>query len=307
MADPELSIIIAASHAAHTLRECLRALMPQLRARAIEVCVVTSSDAEAHITREQLPSANVIAVERETLIPVMWGRGVTQARGRIVALTIATCIPDAHWVEEILRAHAAYHTAIGGAIENARGSSLVDWAVYFVRYTPYMLPFAAGAMEVPGDNGTYKRAALDEQMQWIEQHGFWENEINARLREEKRSLWGDPRIIVYHQKSFSLLGFSKQRFAHGRIFGRMRAARTPERDSRSGTVPFAGTANGVTRRQRTLYIVSAPAIPFLYLARIVKRLARKRRNLPQFVSALPLIVWFLLCWAAGEWLGLLRD
>jgi len=228
MPDPELSIIIAASHAAHTLSECLRCLAPQLSTRASEVFVVASSADEARITREQLPSANVIAVERDTLIPIMWAQGVLQARGRVIALTIATCIPDAHWVAEILRAHAEYHTAIGGAIENAIGSSPVDWAVYFVRYTSYMLPFAAGPMEVPGDNGTYKRVALDAQRDWIRRYGFWENEINARLREEKRSLWGDPRIIVYHNKSFSLLGFSKQRFVHGRIFGTGIAASVTE-------------------------------------------------------------------------------
>ncbi|MCA1553979.1 MAG: hypothetical protein LC737_06340, partial [Chloroflexi bacterium] len=166
-------------------------------------------------------------------------------------------------------------------------SSLVDWAVYFVRYTPFMLPFEAGTMEVPGDNGTYKRAALSDQMNWIATHGFWENEINARLREEKRSLWGDPRIVVYHKRSLTLRGFSRQRFTHGHIFGRMRAARS-------------------TRRQRLIYIVSAPAIPAVYLARIVKRLSRKRRHAGRFALSLPLILWFLLCWAAGEWLGLLR-
>ena len=168
----------------------------------------------------------------------------------------------------------------------APGGSVVDWAQYFVLYTPFMLPFEPGPMEVPGENGTYKRAALAEHMDWIRAHDFWANEINTRLREEKRSLWGDPRIVVYHQRSSSLPALSWQRFAHGRVVGCRRAAHS-------------------TGRQRLRYMLRAPATPLVHLARMAKRLARKRRYRAQFVLSLPLVMWFLLCWAAGEWLGLL--
>jgi hypothetical protein len=286
MAEPELSIVVAASHAAHTLAKCLDALGPQIAAVSTEVLVVASTDVEARLAHERLPGACVLQAAADALIPTLWGMGVSAARGRVLALTVATCVPDAQWVDAIVRAHTEYHTAVGGAIENAPVASLLDWAQYFVLYTPFMLPFEPGPLEVPGENGTYKRAALAEQMNWIRAHGFWASEINARLREEKRSLWGDPRLVVYHQPSCSLLGFARQRFAHGRLAGCRRAARS-------------------TRYQRLRDMLRAPAGPLIHLARMVKRLARKRRHRTQFVLSLPVVIWFLLCWAAGEWLGLL--
>ncbi|MEP7199453.1 MAG: hypothetical protein ABI874_06520 [Chloroflexota bacterium] len=287
MSEPDLSIIIAASDASHAIADCLRALEPQVAARDVELCVVASDAADARIVREQFPRVTLIASEPSRLIPELWGLGVARAQGRIIALTVATCVPDAQWVAEILRAHGEYHTAIGGAIENAPGGSLVDWAVYFVRYTPYMQPLTVGPLEVPGDNGTYKRAAIADQMEWIAQHGFWEREVNERLRAQMRSLWGDPRIVVYCQKPFTFGGFTRQRFAHGVIFGRMRAAK-------------------LTRRQRLIRIATAPAIPLVFLARITRNVFRKKRNRAQFIISLPLTIWFLLCWATGEFVGLVR-
>ena len=285
MAEPELSIVVAASQCARTLARCLDSLGPQIASTPAELLVVASTPEQARLAREHLPHARVIQAPADALLPTLWGLGVSAARGRVLALTVTCCVPDAQWVDAILRAHRDYHTAVGGAIENAPGASLVDWATYFVCYTPYMLPFDPGPMEVPGENGTYKRAALEGQMPRVRVHGFWANEVNAHLREEKRSLWGDPRIVVYHQH-MSLPGFSRQRFAYGRIAGRRRAAQR-------------------TRPQRLRYMLSAPAIPLKQLARIVKRLARKRRYRARFVLSLPLVIWFLLCWTAGECLGLL--
>ncbi len=287
MTEPELSIIIAASNAHQTIVECLSALRPQITGRAVEVFVSANYADDARLVRESFPETKLIEAARPRLIPELWGLATARARGRVIALTVATCIPDAHWIDEIIRAHDEPHAAIGGAIEQMQSSaSLSDWAVYFVRYTPFMLPFRPGPIEVPGDNGTYKRAAIADQIDWIATHGFWETEVNAKLRAQQQTLWGDPRIIVYHQKSFGFRSFSRQRFEHGRIFGRMRAARS-------------------TPTKRLFYFLTAPAIPFVFLARIVRNLMRKKRHALSFMLSLPLTLWFLLCWATGEFLGLI--
>ncbi|MDE3091303.1 MAG: hypothetical protein KGJ80_18200, partial [Chloroflexota bacterium] len=195
-------------------------------------------------------------------------------------------IPAKNWVAEILRAHQEPHAAIGGAIENARDANLVDWAVYFVRYTSYMLPFRAGPMQVPGDNGTYKRDALAGQMEWIRAKGFWEAGVNARLKAQSQTLWGDPSIVVYHKRAFTFRGFSRQRFVHGRIFGRMRAQESAP-------------------ARRAYYLLTSPAIPFVFLARILRNMLVKRTHWLRFVLSLPLVLWFLLCWSIGEFVGLI--
>ena len=286
-ADIELSIVIAASDSQRAIAECLGALQPQLAGCASEIFIVGASSEAARPTHERFPQITWIPASGEALTPARWSLGAARARGRIIAFTISTCVPDANWVAEILRAHADRHAAIGGAIESAPGAGLVDWAVCFVRYTPFMLPFPAGPGEVPGDNGSYKRDALADQMPWIEAHGFWEQAINANLRRQERSLWQDPRIIVYCKKPFTLAGFSRQRYEHGRVFGRMRSARS------SGP-------------KRLFYLLSSPAIPLVYLARITRGVVRKKRHRASFALSLPITIWFLSCWSAGEFLGLLR-
>ncbi len=282
----ELSIIVAASNSQRTLPECLTTVQKQIDSDSVEL-MVAANPADARLVREKFPDVRIIESERPRLIPELWGRAIAQARGRVIALTVASCIPDARWVEQILRAHQNDYAAVGGAIESAAGANLVDWAVYFVRYTPFMLPFQAGpVIEVPGDNGSYKRDAIKEQMAAIAARGFWETEINARLRAQKQTLWRNPRVIVYHKKSFTFAGFTRQRFEHGRIFGRTRAAHS-------------------SLAKRAFYILASPAIPFAFLARILRNLARRRRHLLPFVISFPLTFWFLLCWAAGELLGLL--
>lgn len=283
----ELSIVIAASESQRALTACLGALQPQLAGRAVELIVVGAPAEVAQALRERFPEAVWIPAPAAALTPERWALGAGRSLGRLIAFTISTCVPANNWVTEMLRAHTEPHAAIGGAIECAPGSSLVDWAVCFVRYTPYMLPFAPGPGEVPGDNGSYKRAALAGQLPWIAAHGFWEATINAELRRQNQSLWQDPGIVVYCTHPFTLAGFSRQRFEHGQVFGSMRRAGSPA-------------------SRRLFYLLTAPAIPLLYLGRITNGVLRKRRHLASFIVALPLTVWFLCCWSAGEFLGLLR-
>jgi len=283
---PELSIVIAAPESRPTLAECLTEIARQTEHLPFETLVVTNVPDDARFVREKFPQMIVIEAERSSLIPELWGKGASAARGRIIALTTSSCIPAKSWVAEILRAHQEPHTAIGGAIENSPDAGLIDWAIYFVRYTSYMLPFRAGPMQVPGDNGSYKRDAIAGQMEWIGAQGFWEAEVNARLKSQNQTLWGDPRIIVYHKRAFTLGGFSRQRFSHGRIFGRMRAQKS---------VPS----------RRIFYILTSPAIPFVFLARILRNMLVKRRHWFRFILSLPLILWFLFCWSLGELAGLI--
>lgn len=282
---PELSIVIAAPKSRPTLVECLAAIARQSEGRACETLVVTNDANDARSVRAKFPQLRVIEAERAALIPELWGKGVRASRGRVIALSTVSCIPAENWVAEILRAHQQPHAAIGGAIENARDAAWVDWAIYFVRYTAYMLPFREGPLEVPGDNGSYKRAAIADQMEWIRAQGFWEAPVNARLKAQRQTLWGDPRIIVYHKRAFTLGEFARQRWAHGRLFGKMRAQQS---------APV----------RRLFYLLTAPAIPFVFLARIFRNVFVKRTHRFDLVRALPLVVWFLLCWALGEFTGL---
>ncbi len=286
--NPQISVVVASQNAQTTVERCLAALTAQSEGDNVEIVVVdNSTDGTTEIIRTRFPRVKLLLQLPAALIPELWGVGIRQSVGAIVAITTAHFIPDKDWLSQIRKAHEAPVPAIGGAIENDNQAGIVDWAVYFCRYAPYMLPFPQGfASEIAGDNASYKREYLDRcQPAW--QDGFWEPTVHAELKKAGGRLLLAPSIIIRHKRSFGVLAFIKQRFQHGLKFGADRASRF--------SLP-----------KRIVYLALSPAIPLIYLARISRQVVRKRRRLGKLLIASPLMVLFLLSWSFGELLGYLR-
>ena len=279
--------MIGANNARASIGECLTALESQRNSPEVEIIVMdNSTDGTADIINKQFLNLKLIRSPESRFIPELWEIGINQSVGEIIAITTAHCVPEKNWIEEILRAHESPQVGIGGAIENDGSAGLIEWAIYFCRYSPYMLPFAAGtAKEIPGDNASYKRWALDR-CKHVRRNGFWEPFVHAELLKEGLLLLMTPTIVVYHKKSFSLLGFMKQRFWHGRQFGSARAS----------------NLSGIWR---VIYILLSPLIPVVFLSRITQQILTKRRHIGKFLLSLPILVLFLLSWATGELSGYL--
>jgi glycosyltransferase involved in cell wall biosynthesis len=285
---PTCSVVVASHNAQVSIEACLAALESQRPGEEVELIVVdNSTDGTTEIIRERFPNVKLIVQPPSALIPHLWATGIRQSAAEIVAITTAHCIPDTHWLTRLLQAHAAPVSAIGGAIEHAAPTGVVDWAIYFCRYSQYMLPFPEGfAPEIPGDNAAYKRAYLD-QCQHVWRHGFWEPAVHAALKKAGCRLLLLPSIVVYHQQSFGFWGFMHQRFQHGRQFGGERTLR-------------------LSGLQRGLYIAFSPVIPCVLLYRIVRQVLTKRRHRTRLLVCPPLLMLFLLAWALGELRGYLR-
>jgi glycosyltransferase involved in cell wall biosynthesis len=286
---PELSVVIGSHNARSSVRECLSALESQRAGHDVEIIVIdNSTDGTADIIRREFPSLNLVKAPPSALIPELWGIGVRQSAGAIIATTTSHFVPRPDWIEQILLAHELPHAGIGGAIENDDSAGLVDWAVYFCRYSSYMLPFVEkSAPEIAADNASYKRSAL-ERRQWAMQDGFWEVMIHAEFKKQGLSLSMNPAIVMSHRRSFGFPDFVRQRFRHGQQFGAARAA------SMSG-------------RRRLVYIIMSPLIPLIFLSRIARQVLTKRRRVGKFLLALPVLALFLLSWSAGELSGYLKE
>jgi hypothetical protein len=220
------------------------------------------------------------------LVPQLWGHGIAQSRGRIIAITIAGCVPDPGWIDALLDAHEGADAAVGGPIVQAEGAPLSDRALAFARYGAYLPPVSASATaEVPGDNGSYKRSAIEAGLASIAADGFWEAEVNAMLRATGQTLRMLPRMRMTHTHSFGAGAFCRQRWQHGRLFGAGRARRLPlpARVVRAALAPV------------TLAVMTARAAGH----------ARRAGMLSQFIPVLPVVVLFYACWVAGESAGLL--
>lgn len=284
---PKLSVIIGSNNARETIGECLTALQTQQNGRNLEIVVVdNSTDGTPEIISREFPQLTMIRKLESSLMPELWEAGINHSSGEIVAITTAHFIAHEKWIQEILKAHESPSPGIGGAIENAEGSGLVQWAIYFCRYSPYMLPFSKMTVyDFAGDNASYKRWALDR-CKAIRISGFWEPSIHAELIKDGHQLLVSPDIIVFHRKSFSWAGFMKQRFWHGRQFGSDRASK-------------------ISGLKRLTYILLSPVIPALFLTRITRRILEKERHLREYLLSLPIVFSFLVSWSVGELSGYL--
>lgn len=285
--NPKLSVVVASQNAAGSVGDCLRAIQKHDNNGSVEIVVVdNSTDKTAEIVKNEFPGITLIAAGKEKLIPELWGIGINESSGDYVALTTSHFVPSENWILDIFKAHKQSYSGIGGAIENEQNAGAVSWAVYFCRYSPYMLPFAEVEVEdFAADNASYKRRDL-ERVKNSMKDGFWETFVHKEMRQAGMSLVKSPQITVYHQKSFTFSAFMKQRFWHGKQFGETRVDNMP-----------------VIRR--LAFVVLSPFIPLIYLFRITRRVIEKKRNIGHFLLSFPILFLFLLSWSAGEFSGYL--
>jgi hypothetical protein len=266
------------------LADCLEALRPQ-RDAAAEYHVVATLPAPADLSA-RFPWVIWNRAAPDCLIPHLWGLGMARSRGSIIAITTAHFAPAADWIQRIRSAHARRPSwAIGGRIDPPHGGGAVSWAIYFLRYSTY-LRYQQEQMvpDVAGDNASYKRVALATFPALRE--GFWEQELHRRLWAEGKGPFFDPAVRVTQRQAFGFWAFLRQRYRHGKQFGRARA-------------------QGWSAVHRLAAGIASPLIPVLFMGKIVFRVFRSGQFLVPFVAALPALLCFLLAWSAGEGCGYL--
>ncbi|MEP6925762.1 MAG: glycosyltransferase [Pyrinomonadaceae bacterium] len=281
----KLSVVVASHNARQSVGDCLTALENQCDGNEVEIIVVdNSTDGSAEIIAREFPGCKLIQGTRDNLIPELWGAGIFESQAELVALTTTHFVPAKNWIAETITAHNSNYAGIGGAIENDSKAGAVSWAVYFCRYSAYMLPFQRAEVDdFAADNASYKRRDLERVTDTM-QNGFWETFVHREMRKIGMSLALNSSIVVTHQHSFTLSEFMSQRFWHGRQFGSTRLT-------------------NVSPVKRLILILLSPVIPFLYVFRISRRVWVKQRNLRQYCVSFPILVLFLLSWSAGEFTG----
>ncbi len=281
-----ISIVVAAKNASATIRDSLKAWQDQLQ-QGDEILIVNASfDSTAQIVRSEYPEAKLLNLPKGTLIPELWSTGILESSRDLVAITIANCVPEASWIEKARTFLNSDYSAVGGAIANHHDASLVDTAVYLCRYWRYMPPFAAAeTADLPGDNCIYRRSDLMK-YQTLFHAGFWEPEINNRMKQEGLRMMLTPDLMVSHKKSSGFFAFIQNRLQHGFHFGGERSAK-------------------LNIVQRIAYLLASPMIPFLLLSRIWNAVKKNSANKRALFFSFPILIFFLAAWAAGEAFGYL--
>lgn len=275
MAEPDLSVVVGATGSAD-VEACLAALEGQRDGAQVIVCEPAPSP---EALRERFPWAEWTVGDGE-LVPTLWTRGIERSRGRIVALTISPMVPAEDWLQAIRAAHVT-HDVVAGAIEPGRGLRTSDWAEYFCRYSPDMLPFESREhVDLPGDNASYKRHLLEDVRDEY-RDGFWEPVVHRRLADRGVGLLHAPELVVRQGRSGGVRAFASQRLHHGRAHGRQRGAR-------------------FSRGRNAVGVLASPVVPPLLTLRVLRQVFGRGRHRLAALRALPLIVLFNVAWAVGE-------
>lgn len=275
---PSLSVVIGSRARESPSSLCLAAMTEQRR-DGVEVILVEDEPAATAV-----PDWVVRVSRPGGLVPELWAEGLRHASGDLIALTATTVVPDPDWIERTLRAHESGAAGVGGPIEPSPGLRMVDWAAYFCRYAPYMLPIVDGeALEVAADNVSYRGEVLRRYSDLYEL-GFWEPFVHHAMRGDGHELRVGSERIVRQAPGMSGTRFCRQRFAHGKANGKRRST-------------------GCSRRRILQESLTAPLVPALMTVRVARSVFAKGRLRWRFIATAPMILVFYSAWAAGELAG----
>ncbi len=275
-------MVVGAVDASRSLARCLESLRASCEGIDAEIIVAAAGKKDSAAARLLMPGAQVCEMPGETLTPVLWSEGIARATGEFVALTTGHCFVTPGWARSFLSALETGAAAVGGPMRLASDATHVDAAVFFLRYSAFLEGSGDGAVrDIAGDNAAYVKRRIPAGS-WSREGGFWEVDVNRAILTAGDSITWASSAVAEFGLSFRLNSICHHRFAHGRLFGKSRAS------------------NGEAGAR---IIVSSPAVPFVLLSRIARRVARRPAYRMNFLAAIPGILTLATCWASGEAAG----
>ena len=281
---PQISVVVASKVGAPFIDFCLQSL--EANAIGAEVIVVAAG-AREHAVRltADYPWARVIHSTELTQVPALRRLGVQAARGAFVAIIEEHCSAAPDWLSCAVRAlERGSYGAVGGPVVDSGYTRLRDWVVYFLEYHGALPPAPGGETDDLNDaNIAYQRSLLLEHVDLLDD-GYWPMTLHPTLMAKGVKMLSAPEMVVHHRGPFDFGYYLGQRFLFSRAYAGVRAQKQPA-------------------LRRLAYIVLAPLVPFMMLARITRIVLGKGRHIPQFVATIPLLSVALVVMVAGEWLG----
>ncbi len=282
-----LSIVVATGRAWPQMEPCLESLHAQARAVGAEILV-----ADGH--GQGLPPD---AADRYPAVKwIKWpGRSVfqlrelamTKASGAVVAVTEDHCTVTPGWCERILQAHRDHPeaAAIGGAVENAATTRLIDWANFLIVFGPFTAPIENGEQPAISlqANVSYKCRVVPRT---TSQLGVMELLFIRQLRDRGEVLIADDKLVVSHHQEWGFWGTFAAHFHNGRSIAGFRLSR-------------------IAWIERVLRLGGCAILPAYLLRVTILPAIRKRRLIKPALMSLPLATLVVTCHAAGELLGYL--
>lgn len=284
---PPISVVVASKVGAPFIQQCLESIRREAVALEAEVLVVVNEPSYAARVAEEFPWTRVVLDPSLSKVPAMRRRGVEEARGDLVAIIEEHCSAGEDWLHQSISAlSSGPQVAAGGAISDYGYARVRDWVVYFCEYNGSLPPAPRGETGHLNDaNIVYRRSVLLEHLPLLDE-GYWPMTLHPVLLAKGMTLRSVPEMVVYHRGPFNFGYYLHQRFLFSKAFTGVRARTRPV-------------------HWRAAYLLGAPLMPLLLLARMTRTVVRKGHRVPQFLRALPLTIPALVVLVAGEWVGCL--
>ncbi|MGQ0642801.1 MAG: glycosyltransferase [Gemmatimonadaceae bacterium] len=287
---PILSVVVVIFAGGRSIKRVLEALEKQDDvAGPIEIIVAMAPGlVNEQTVHSGAPAARLVRGPAGAHPAELRAIGVRLATAPLIACTEDHCLPARDWCARIVAAHNAAPVVIGGAIHKLQPDRPIAWAAYLLEYARFMPPVSAGPAAYLSDcNVSYKRSVLEAiASDWHD--AFHETRVHdaIRAREGDDAIVLDPSIIVLQSRRPPLGTFLAERFAHGRLYARLRSAR-------------------YDKRQRWMYAAGSLGLAPILVARALRRAWRRKDMRAGAIRALPLMAVAALCWSAGEGVGAL--
>jgi glycosyltransferase involved in cell wall biosynthesis len=285
---PRVSVVIASLVGAPFIDDCLASLERQANDCDAEVIVVACGPSEyAARIACNFPWVRVISRTTRETVPELRKCGVEEAAGEVVAIIEEHCLAAPDWLSRLIEAHAGgEYGVVGGPVVDYAYLRLRDWVVYFLEYNGYLPPWREGEEHDLGcANIAYSRALLVKYQKCLED-GYWEAGLHPRLIADGVKFRPVPQMQVHHSGPFDYGYYLQQRYWFSRAFAGCRSQQLP-----------------VSRK--IAYVVTAPLLPFLLLARMAKRIVGRHCQVRKFAQSLPLLIPAVFVYVAGEFVGYL--
>jgi glycosyl transferase family 2 len=279
-----MTVVVPSVNGFADLEPTLTALAAEASDVSLEIIVVDRcGEAVRNLIRRRFPQVRVIDAPPMTTIPGMRSLGFDAARGAAVAVIEDHVIVPHGWARAMIDAQRE-SPVVGGTVENAATTGIVDWAAFLCEYSQCLSPLPAGPSEwLTGNNVVYRRTVLEQYRSRLSPNE-WENHLHGMMRADGVVLMCRPDICVRHLKHVTVGEYLQQRYLYARSYAGARVA-----------------GSGVGRR--ALMGAAAVALPPVLFYRIVSTILRKRRHRAELLRGLPLIAMFVCAWAAGEVIG----
>lgn len=280
-----LSVIVAQADRDAALGRSIAALERACAGLGAEIVLVRSVEEGATPVISSTIPVRTICVAGGALVPQLWTRGLSAARGTSVAFTLASCEVAPDWAARMISALGGGADGVGGPFERDPGLGVVDRALYYLRYSaflPALVRDGVTAGEIAADNAAYRREALDRHRAALSE-GFWEVLFHRDLRRHGGSLALASGAATRFIGGVRLTDALRHRFAHGRHFGAWRA--------------------GSGQRPAWLIALASPLVPVVLARRAAGRVFRAEADRWPFLSSLPVFLGVASAWAFGEAVG----